>query len=128
MTISPFVTDAVIAAEARALATSGPAGINVVPVSVVEVTDTSIYLFDFFMNKTVENICLQPDVALVVWKGLTGVQIKATAQYVTDGDIYDSYVISMKVMYPGRTLRGVLVLTPTSVYDVSAGPTAGQSL
>lgn len=114
------IIDQVINADARALATYGPQGVNVVPVSVVEVVDGGIYLYNFFMGKTVENLLVEPQVALTCWKGLEGVQVKATATYVTDGELFTSAVVVMRERFPARTLSGVIALTPTAVFDVSA--------
>ncbi len=58
--------------SAAALATSGPSGINVVPMSVVDVSGEEIHLYDFFLGKTVENIKLQSAVAFTFWKGFEG--------------------------------------------------------
>jgi putative heme iron utilization protein len=107
-------------AEAKALATLGPAGVNVVPVSVITVTDTDIHLYDFFMSKTVTNIKANPDVALTAWSGLRGVQVRARATYVTDGELFTAATATMLERFPDRVLKGVVVLEPTTVYDVSA--------
>jgi predicted pyridoxine 5'-phosphate oxidase superfamily flavin-nucleotide-binding protein len=128
MNIPSPIQTAVREAEARALATTGPHGVNVVPVSVVHVTDEAIHLYNFFMGKTVENLLVEPAVALTVWKGLSGVQIKATASYVTSGEVFEAAVATMKVRFPERTLSGVIILTPMSIYDTSAGNTAGTKL
>ena len=107
-------------AEAKALATYGPAGINVVPVSVIAVTETEIHLYDFFMGKTVENIKAEAAVALTAWSGLQGVQVRATAAYCTEGAVFTAAQTEMQVRFSDRVLKGVVVLTPTAVYDISA--------
>lgn len=114
-----YITLAIEQADAKALATTGPHGINVVPVSVVEVVGNEIYLFDFFMRKTAENILVQPEVALVCWRGFEGVQIKAIASYETDGPAYEGEVLKMRGLFPDRVLRAVIRLRPTAVYDVA---------
>lgn len=116
-------------AEAKALATTGPHGVNVVPVSVINVKESTIYLYDFFMGKTVANLSDSPAVALTAWSGLQGVQIKAVADYCTNGPEFEQAVIAMKEQFPERTLRGLIILTPIVVYDISAGlDTAGVVL
>jgi predicted pyridoxine 5'-phosphate oxidase superfamily flavin-nucleotide-binding protein len=105
----------------HALATSGPHGINVVPVSVVEVYGNEIHLYDFFMRKTAENIKAEPRVALTSWREFTGVQIKATAVYETEGPAFEGAVLKMGHLFPDRTLHAVIRLTPTEVYDVAPG-------
>lgn len=130
MEITDTIKDSVLKATAKALATNGPAGLNVVPVSVVAVTAEAIYLYDFFMDKTRKNLSkFNTPVALTCWEGLTGVQIKATASYVNNGEIFDAAVIEMSEKFPDRTLKGLVALTPKACFDVSADTTlAGKKI
>ena len=114
------IIDQILSAEAHALATTGPHGVNVVPVSVVEVEGGIIRLFNFFMSKSVENQLAEPAVALTCWSGLQGIQVKAAAAYLTEGKRFAAKVAEMKERFPSRTLAGVIELTPTAVFDVSA--------
>lgn len=118
--LTQTVVEMVTSATARALASSGPQGINVVPVSVVKVLEERIYLYNFFMHKTVENIMAEPNVSLACWVGLSGVQIKAVAEYVTTGIVFETACVEMKERFPERILSGVIVLLPREVYDISA--------
>lgn len=120
--------DTILTAEAKVLATTGRHGVNAVPVSAVNINNDKIYLYNFFMGKTIDNLIQTPAVALTVWSGLVGLQIKAMAVYVTEGEMYNSAKIDMKQKFPDRVLSGVIVLTPTTVYNVSTGQTAGQLL
>jgi predicted pyridoxine 5'-phosphate oxidase superfamily flavin-nucleotide-binding protein len=113
------IENAVLGATGRALATSGPAGLNVVPVSAAHVINEAIHLFDFFMNKTVVNIKQNPHAALACWDGLAGVQIKAIAEYITEGEVFAAADAWAKETYPDRTLRGLIVLHPLECYSVS---------
>lgn len=123
------IIDQIINAEARALATTGPHEVNVVPVSVVAVQNEKIYLYNFFMKKTVENLQTEPLVALTCWSGLAGIQVKARAHYLTSGDVFTEAKTEMLVRFPDRTLSGVIELTPTVIFDVSADNVkAGQRL
>jgi hypothetical protein len=123
------IIDQIINADSRALATTGPHEVNVVPVSVVAVHDNQIYLYNFFMKKTVENVRTEPYVALTCWKGLEGIQVKATALYVTEGELFNDAKEAMLTRFPDRTLGGVVILTPQHVYDISAdGARAGRVL
>ncbi len=118
-----------MSATSKALATTGPAGLNVVPVSVVKVVDGVIYLYNFFMHKTVENLVVEPVVSLVCWNGLVGIQVRAVASYETSGECFAATVDEMKVRFPDRTLSGVIALRPTAVFDISAESTrAGVQL
>lgn len=129
MNIPTEIQVSITNATAKALATTGPAGVNVVPVSVVEVSNTDIVLFDFFMNKTIQNVVAEPTASLSCWNGLTGVQIKCDVVRVTDGERLAAAQEAMAVQFPERTLRGLLVLTPTAYYDSSAdSKTAGKPI
>lgn len=118
----------VTGSDAYALATTGPHGVNVVPLSVVELHGEEIHLYDFFMQKTAENIQVKSQVALACWQGFKGVQIKATAAYETGGVVYEAAAAEMKERFPDRTLRAVIRLTPTAIYDVTPGASGEDML
>lgn len=110
-------------ADGKALATQHPeGGVHVVPVSVLYVHPEHLTLVNFFMGQTVQNITVTPNVSLAAWQGLTGYQIKATAEHHVSGDIFDEVVADIAVTMPDRTVRGVLTLTPQAVFDISADP------
>ena len=121
MKISQVVADTIVKASAKALATIGNEDVNVIPVSMVKVNDDSIWLFDFFMEKTVENIQSNNNVSLTCWTDMTGVQLKATAEYVTEGPSFDESVAWAHKENPERVVKGLLVLSPTQICDVSPG-------
>ncbi len=129
MPISEFCRDVLLTAEGKALATySQETGVNVVPVSSLRLEGEEIVLVNYFFNKTLENIKINPEVALSAWKGLVGCQIKATARYEESGELFDSVVVWIAETIPGRVVKGVIVLTPTKCYDVSAGAEAGKEI
>lgn len=115
------VKEALTHADAKALGTTGSHGVNVVPVSMIKINDDSIWLFDFFMDKTVENIITNHTVALTAWTGMTGVQIKADASYITEGEEFNAAVEWVRTQNPDRVTRGLLILKPTAIYDISPG-------
>lgn len=119
--LSSAVQDCLHTATAKALATMGPAGINVVPVSMIKVTDHEIWLFDFFMEKTVENIKTTPNIALTAWTDMVGIQIKGEATYHSEGEIFDQGAAYVQAHNPDRVTKGVLIIAPTAVYDISPG-------
>ncbi len=107
-------------ADSKALATYGDGGVNVVPVSVINVpNESTIVLYDFFMQKTVANIAHDTNVALCAWSGLTGLQIKGTVSYDTSSEAFHTAAADMLEKFPTRTLKGVLTVTVLGVYDVS---------
>ena len=103
------------------LATQGPKGLNVVPISVWEVQGDEIFMFDFFMHKTAENIKTESAAAITCWRDFVGLQLKVEAVYETEGADYDAAVVRMKEQFPDRTLSGLIRLTPVEVYDVAPG-------
>lgn len=120
--ISHFLTSA----QTRALATNGPSGLNVVPVSMLKVNEEAIWLFDFFMNKTVSNVQAEPQVAFTAWTEMTGVQIKGDAKYITDGDSFHEAVAWVATQNPARVVKGLIVFTPKQIFDVSPGGAFAQ--
>lgn len=125
--MQPYI-DQLLQLPNRVLATTGPQGVNVVPVSVVTASAGDILLYDFFMGKTIDNIRIEPAVAIAGWDGLVGIQLKGTAQYEQEGEDFLAAVREMSERFPDRTLRGIIRLTPQAVYSVSAGPEAGRQL
>jgi len=121
MTFHQSIVDFIEQAESRAMATTGPHGLNVVPLSMLRVVGGSVWLFDFFMEKTTENLTAEPSVALTVWSGLTGLQLKGATAYHTEGEQFDEAVAWVKTQNPARTVRGLIVLTPNELHDVSPG-------
>lgn len=129
MKIATEVQTALLQAEGKALATySETDGINVVPVSSVKVVDDKVVLVNYFFGQTVRNIEENPQVALTFWSGLAGYRIKATAEYKTEGEVFDMVTAWIKETIPGRVVKGVLILEPTALYDISAGAEAGKKI
>ncbi len=108
-------------ADAKALATFGSqSGVHVVPVSTVKIVNGEIVLVNYFMGQTLANVKENPEVSLACWKGLAGYQIKATARVEESGELFDSIVAWVKTILPDRVVKGIVVLTPTAAFDVSA--------
>lgn len=121
--------EALLKAEGKALATySEEEGVSVVPVSSVRVIDGKVVMVNYFFGQTVRNIEENPDVALTFWSGLKGYRIKAMALHQIDGEVFNEVVRWIKETIPGRVVKGVLILTPVAVFDISAGPEAGKRL
>ncbi len=116
-------------ADSKALGTVDARGeVNIVPVSSLRLEGDAIILVNYFFNKTLSNLKDNPRVSLVAWQGLVGYQIKATARYEETGELFESVVSWIAETIPGRLVKGVVVLTPTQCFDVSAGATAGQEI
>ncbi|MEK7639042.1 MAG: pyridoxamine 5'-phosphate oxidase family protein [Patescibacteria group bacterium] len=119
--LSPALKACLESASAKALASNGKAGLNVVPVSMLKVNDDSLWLFDFFMDKTALNIKENPEVALTCWNTMIGAQMKGTVTYVESGDVLAAGVAFVKEQNPARVVKAVLVFTPTAIFDISPG-------
>ncbi len=118
---SQSIKDALAKATAKALATYGSDGINVVPVSMIKVNDDTVWLFDFFMGKTMKNLTANPSVALTAWTDMKGVQLKCESIYKTNGSDFDAAVAWAHTQNPNRVVKGLIILTPTAVFDISPG-------
>ena len=123
MEFSQKVIDALLTADSKALATTGPHGLNVVPVSTIRIVDGKIWLINYFFKKTFENILANPVASLVGWKAFVGFQVRASVEYVDTGERFEEAKHWVAQRLPDRTVKGLLILTPESVYDIS--PTVG---
>ncbi len=121
MSLSSKVVEILETAEAKALATQGPTGINVVPMSMIKVNDDSIWLFNFFMGKTADNIQANPSISLTAWTGMAGIQLKAETEYITEGDTFDESVEWCHTQNPDRVVKALIILKPTEIFDISPG-------
>lgn len=119
MELSPQVIEGILQADSKAFATSGKHGINVVPVSTIRIVDDKILLMNYFLGKTLDNIAENPHIALSCWKGLGGYQIKGTALYIVGGDVFKESKEWIEKNVSNRTLKGLIIITPENVYDVS---------
>lgn len=120
ITLPPNVVDIITNAEGKALATYVPDCLHVVPVSTVKVKDDKILLVNYFMGQTLSNLQANPQVSLACWRGLSGYQIKGEVAYVTSGEVFDEIKNWVAEILPDRVVKGVLIITPKAVYDVSA--------
>jgi len=118
---SSAITNLLQTAEAKALATTGPHGINVVPISMIKVNENTIWLFDFFMSKSNVNLQAEPYVALTAWTGMKGIQIKGNTSYHTQGEDFEAAVRWVKKENPSRVVRGLIILQVDNIYDISPG-------
>lgn len=121
MQLPQHVVEALLNAEAKALATHGPNGLNVVPVSSVLFADGKIWLFNYFFKKTLSNILQEPEASLVFWSGLKGYQVKSTAMHYTTGFLFEEATRWVAKNHPTRVLKGLLILEPRELHDISVG-------
>lgn len=125
MDLSQEVIDTILSADNKVLATSGPHGVNAVPVSTVFVRDGRIWLVNYFFKKTAENIQSNDRVAFTCWSGFEAAyQIKGKVEYVTAGDDFEEIQQWAAETYPDRRVNALLKITPEEVYDIS--PVSGS--
>ena len=122
MKIPENIKEVLLNADGKALGTSSYGKINVVPISTIKIVDDIIWLINYFMDKTLENILVNPEVSLTCWKKLVGYQIKAKVKYISDPN--DNDLIQAKnfvaEILPDRIVKGLLILEPEEIFDISA--------
>ena len=108
------------------LATCADGEPNVVPVAFKDVTeDGKLVVGDVFLETTLNNIKANDGkIAISVYdaQNLEGYQIKGTAQYVTEGEIVDTFKVMVEEMFNGAaTAKGALIITPEKVIVTTPG-------
>jgi len=73
------------------------------------------------MGKKLSKIMENNKVAIVCWKKMEGYQIKGEAHYITSGADFDEAVRWIAEILPDRVVRGLIILTPSEIYDISPG-------
>lgn len=108
------------------LATCADGEPNVVPVAFKDVTDDGKLLVgDVFLETTLNNIKANGGrIAISVYdaQNLEGYQIKGTAEYVTEGQVVDTFKAMVEKMFNGAaTAKGVLIISPEKVIVTTPG-------
>ena len=108
------------------LATCANGEPNVVPVAFKDVTeDGRLLVGDVFLKTTLENLNANGGkIAVSVYNAetLEGYQIKGTAEYLTEGEIVDTFKQAVESMFKGAaTAKGTLVITPDKVIVTTPG-------
>lgn len=122
------VSQCVLEAEAKALATCAEGDINVVPVSLVRIVDEKIWLIDFFMEKTVRNLMKNPRASLACWKDTMGYQIKGSVEYLQQGTLYNQACQWVATIKPDKKLKGLIVFTPEEIFDIAPAKDTGERM
>ena len=108
------------------LATCSDGEPNVVPVAFKDVTeDGKLVVGDVFLETTLANIKADGGkIAVSVYdaKNLEGYQIKGIAEYVTEGEVVDTFKAMVEKMFDGKaTAKGALIITPEKVIVTTPG-------
>ena len=102
------------------LATCANGEPNVVPVAFKDVTsDGKLVVGDVFLDTTLKNLAADGGkIATSIYdaKSLEGYQIKGAAEYVTEGEVVDTFKAMVEKMFNGAaTAKGALVITPQKI-------------
>ena len=108
------------------LATCSDREPNVVPVAFKDVTeDGKLVVGDVFLEATLKNIQANDGkIAISAYdaQNLEGYQIKGRAEYVTEGEIVDTFKAMVEKMFNGAaTAKGALIITPEKVIVTTPG-------
>lgn len=108
------------------LATCADGMPNVVPVAFKDVTeDGKLVVGDVFLDTTLKNLAANDGrIAISVYDAQTleGYQIKGTAQYVTEGEIVNTFKAMVEKMFNGgATAKGALFITPEKLIVTTPG-------
>lgn len=108
------------------LATCANGEPNVVPVAFKDVTpEGKLVVGDVFLETTLKNLAANNGkIAISVYdaQALEGYQIKGTAQYVTEGEVVDTFKKAVETMFHGAaTAKGALIITPEKVIVTTPG-------
>ncbi len=99
---------------------------NVVPVAFKNVTaDGKLVIGDVFLETTLKNLQANGGkIAISVYNAtsLEGYQIKGTAEYVTSGELVETFKNAVETMFHGAaTAKGALIVTPEQVIVTTPG-------
>ena len=108
------------------LATCADGEPNVVPVAFKDVTqDGKLVVGDVFLETTLKNLAANHSkIAVSAYdaQSLSGYQIKGTAEYVTEGDVVNTFKAMVEQMFQGKaTAKGALIITPETVIVTTPG-------
>lgn len=108
------------------LATCANGEPNVVPVAFKDVTaDGKLVVGDVFLETTLKNLkANNGKIAVSVYdpQNLEGYQIKGTAEYLSEGEVVDTFKTMVEKMFNGgATAKGALVITPEKVIVTTPG-------
>ncbi|RQD79783.1 MAG: pyridoxamine 5-phosphate oxidase [Methanocalculus sp. MSAO_Arc2] len=127
--IDEKLKDAIAEVKILPLATASKDGVpNVVPMGSIWVMDeTTIWIADNFMKKTLQNVRENPRAALYVWSQSVGgcVQIKCTVTVETSGENVEKMRAMLHEKRPNLPGKSLLILSVTEFYECAPGPNAG---
>ncbi|WML67677.1 MAG: hypothetical protein METHP_01223 [Methanoregula sp. SKADARSKE-2] len=104
---------------------------NVIPIGICElVNDDTIWITDNFMNKSISNLRVNPQIALYIWgpeiKGCC--QIKGVVSIKTSGKEFDEMKAKINVKNPALPARSLIIVKITGIFECQPGPKAGMQI
>ena len=107
------------------LATCSNGEPNVVPVAFKDVTeDDKLVIGDVFLETTLKSIKENGNIAISVYDAskLEGYQIKGKAEYVTEGEVVNTFKTMVEKMFNGAaTAKGALIVSIEQVIVTTPG-------
>lgn len=83
------------------------------------VNDDKIWAIDTFFGKTKENLLQNNKVAIAMWKGGKGYQIKGISTYYSKGKIFEkakNWILKLK---PQKIVKGVVEIKITEIFSIT---------
>ncbi|MDD1677144.1 MAG: pyridoxamine 5'-phosphate oxidase family protein [Methanomicrobiales archaeon] len=114
------------------VATASKKGIpNVAPIAFVQlVNDSTIWIGDNYMDKTLANVRENPHAAIHFWDPETKkcFQVKGDVAVHTSGENYEKMKKMIKAKNEAYPAKSLLVLSITEVFECTPGKTAGKKV
>ena len=94
------------------------------------VDDSTIWLIDNYMNKTLENLKQNPNVCVSFWdnESCEGYELKGTAQYFNEGDTFEKAKEWIQSINPEKNPKGVVEVKISELFTLLPGPSAGTKI
>ena len=100
---------------------------NAVPITFTKViSDDEILLMDNFMQKTRQNIEMNPVVAVSAWFESTGYQFKGKARVESSGKTFDEGIKWVKSRSPKLNPKAAVIVKVDEIYITTGGSGAGK--
>ena len=93
------------------------------------ISDNKFWVIDTFFGKTKTNILQNKKVAITMWKGKEGYQIKGIADYYSDGEIFEKAKKWILKSKPHKIVKGVIEVEITEIFSITPTyETAGKKI
>lgn len=79
----------------------------------------TIWIVDTYFNKTKQNLIQNSRVAIAIWKGKQGYQIKGNSKYHSEGKIFDDASHWATTQGKKSPNKGVLEVKVTEIYSIT---------